>query len=538
MLGQLARPQVASDEETRHYYGLAVRSAAARQAARHARSGREERRPERRATRASSARAPSQPGGVGPPWLAAAPHRALAVANGVAMQDDLVGAAAVIRRGVAQLTASARVYCLFRDPGSGTLWSLDDDSPGPRPADHPGVTTFAARTGAPLAAARADDSPLYRPELDDPAGDGTERILVQPIASGAAVIAVIAAVRCADAPPYSPAERLAAATLADACGPILLELALGDGRTSGSAEPTGDEEDRSLPASAGRLRARIGTRSLSMERRTASLPVLDGSPRWVRWGFVLVVAAVAAGIPLAALISITSYAVGPAVVRTGGHRVVASESGIVSSVRVKAGDRIRAGDLLVELDAGRDQPLALSPPGESAERRPAGADGQRETAPGQRAGGLRAPRDGIAIDVRVGPGMPLAPGDHVLTIADQAALPAIVALLPATARRRLAKGMEIRFAPAGHARAEMRGVIEEVGDRRIAPHEANRILGRAPGDAPAVAAPVVVVVARLSERAFDDRQIHFVHDGMRGAGAAPTRSRSALSLLVPRGDRR
>jgi hypothetical protein len=229
----------------------------------------------------------------------------------VALQPDLACAAHEARSGMADLTGSERVHCLFRDPGTGVLWSLEEiaDAPVPRPADHAGITTFAARTGAPVAAERAADSPLYRPELDDPDGDGSERLIAQPVFSGSAVIAVIAAVRPASAPPYSPAERLAVAAFAEHGGPILQHFLL-DHRLRHHDE-VAPPPDAAPWAGAP---APVGVES----HGEAAPQAVRLSQPWMQWSYQLLLAVVGAGLLFAAIARVPIYSAGPAMVRIEG----------------------------------------------------------------------------------------------------------------------------------------------------------------------------------------------------------------------------
>jgi multidrug efflux pump subunit AcrA (membrane-fusion protein) len=483
----------------------------------------------------AAAVAPGAPGGAGPLLL---PHQASRVFDSVrrlALQNDLPGATQVIRHSIAQLTASERVHCLLRDPASGALWSIDEDAPRTRPADHPGVTTFAARTGTPVAAAHADESPLYRAELDDPEGDGSERMLIQPVSSAGAVIAVIAAVRRGSAQQYTPAERLAAAAFAEQCAPIVQHFALDHHLRS--LLPEGEQVARPRPET----RARQAPTSQAGE-------VLRLSPSWVRWGYAVLIAAVAGGLLFAAIAKVHRYSAGPAVVRLDGAGIAAAEPGTVAAVRVSAGQRVRQGDLLVELQGSAAGDLAaielahenqlaafvLDPSDETARRGLAEATtrlDQARTRVAERS--ARAPRDGVIADLRVRPGMQLAAGDHLMTVTDETAAPIVVALLPGDHRSELAVGKELRLDLPGYRRAKVRAVVEEVG-AVVGPREARRYLGADLGNAVLVAGPVVVVKARITERGVTGGQAF--QDGMVGTGEVEIGSRRVLSALIPGGD--
>ncbi|HLU68635.1 MAG TPA: HlyD family secretion protein, partial [Kofleriaceae bacterium] len=146
----------------------------------------------------------------------------------------------------------------------------------------------------------------------------------------------------------------------------------------------------------------------------------------------------------------------------------------------------------------------------------------------------RAPRDGVVTDVRVRPGMRLEPGDHLMTVAGEDAPATVIALLPGGDRPELREGMELRLELAGHARADIRADIVEIGGEVIGPREARRFVGAEIGDALAIRGPVVLVRARLRGRSFESGgdELPF-HDGMIGAGEVRVGSRRLLAALWP-----
>ena len=280
---------------------------------------------------------------------------------------------------MADLTGSERVHCLFRDPGTGVLWSLEEiaDAPVPRPADHAGITTFAARTGAPVTAERAADSPLYRPELDDPDGDGSERLIAQPVFSGSAVIAVIAAVRPASAPPYSPAERLAVAAFAEHGGPILQHFLLDHRlRYHDEVAPPPDATPwAGAPAPAG----------VESHGEAAPQAVRLSQP-WMQWSYQLLLAVVGAGLLFAAIARVPVYSAGPATVRIEG-----TDSELSAVALLPAGDRPRlAAGMAVGLElTGRPGKMrgVIDEVGSEVIGAPRGAWPARHRARDRRAGG-------------------------------------------------------------------------------------------------------------------------------------------------------
>ncbi|HWM86943.1 MAG TPA: HlyD family secretion protein, partial [Kofleriaceae bacterium] len=182
--------------------------------------------------------------------------------------------------------------------------------------------------------------------------------------------------------------------------------------------------------------------------------------------------------------------------------------------------------------------LLLDPSNQRARRALGVVSGRIDRARARMTGrSARASRDGIVGDVRVRPGMLLAPGDHMMTVVGESATPTVIALLPARHRPELAAGMELRLELTGHSRADIRGVVEEVGGAVIGPREARRLVGADIGDALAIGGPVVVVRARLSQRTFESRGGSYAfHDGMLGTGEVQLGSSVLLSALIPGGD--
>src|SRR5690606_27314580 len=261
------------------------------------------------------------PGAAAPLLAPAAAAAVFEVVRRRALQQDLAGAGYVLRRAVAEATASDRVYLLFHEVGTGALWSFDE---GVRAPDCGGLAERAARTGAALCAERAADWPDYRVHLDDPEGDGSERLVVQPLATGGAPIAVLVAVRRGSAPPYGPGERALACALGAQAAPIVQHFLLAhqaQAREAAAAE-----------------RALFRREAIALHRAGARPgDVLRLSSSWLRWGYGSLIAAVALALVVAAVTPVSRYSAGPAVVRVDGHPVTAAEPGTVAAVHVASG---------------------------------------------------------------------------------------------------------------------------------------------------------------------------------------------------------
>jgi multidrug efflux system membrane fusion protein len=464
------------------------------------------------------------------------PHQAARVFDAVrrvALQPDLPGADRVLRCGIAELTASERVYCLFRDQTTGALWSLDDEL-ARRSADQPGVTTFAARSGAALACPRAADAPLYRIELDDPHGDGSERMMVQPVEAAGPIVAVIAAFRHRSAPSFTPLERAALCAFASQCGPILQHFALDHQLRSAAAAPSGQDGMVLFRPEALALRA-VGVEPGDL---------LRFSPAWIRWSYRFLIAAALAGIAFASLSTVRRYSAGPAVVQLSGAAITAADNATVAAVRVAPGARVQAGDLLVELHdqtqvdelrglaVEMDDHVAgflLDPTDQPTRRGLADLAARMDEARTRAAErSARAPRDGVVTEVRVRPGMSVGPGDQLVTIADESAPPSVLALLPAGDRGELARGMQLRLELPGGA---VHSIVDDVGRQVVGAAEARKLLGES-GAKARLTGPVVVVRARL----IGIDGIDGLRDGMFGTGEIDVGTRRLISTLLPGDD--
>ena len=414
----------------------------------------------------------------------------------IALQDDLASAGYLLRRSLAELTASDTVHCIFRTGG------------------------------------------------EPPAFDPSERLIAEPVGAGHSVLAVLIAGRRASAEPYSPADREVVALLALHAAPILHHFLL-QHQLQHPSEPSAAAELQLFRPQAVALHAAGGKHG----------DVLRLPPLWLRVSYRFLLAAVVAGLLFASLATVSRYAAGPAVVRVAGHTVTVAAPGTVAAVRVAAGQAVKKGDVLVDLSAPGEaaelEQLELDHRNRLAAFLIDPADGAARAALIDVASGLerararlaeksaRAPANGVISDVRARPGMLLAPGDPLMTVVDGTAAAEVIALLPGGDRPELRAGMELRLSLDGHGSSEIRAVIDEVGSQVIGPHEARRTLGAGIGDALRIPGPVVVVHARLERTSFESGgdQLPF-HDGMLGSAEVEVGSRRLIGALLPGGDDR
>jgi membrane fusion protein (multidrug efflux system) len=471
-------------------------------------------------------------------------RRVLDLARRLAVQRDAAGAAQIAESAVLDLTGAERAYCLFHDPDSGELWSESESEEGERNAAA-GLAGFAARTGGGVSAERADADPRYARAVDDPRGDGSERILAHAVAGGDGVVhAVLVAVRPERAAPFTDEARALLASFARQAGPLLHQLSL-----QVEADALIENQARDETGLAGDL-----FRSEAIEAYTAHREagdVVRVSPVWVKWSYWFLLMVLLAGIVYASIGTVGVYSSGPAIVRmTGRTEITVVQQGSIESVLVVPGQRVREGQLLArfydaeetaELDRLEQQfesqlvEFLRNPNDDDISRALAATRGEKERAEARlEERHARAPHDGVISDVRVRTGQHLAPGDVVLSLIRDDSDLSVIALLPGADRPQLRSGMKIRVELSGYKYAYQDLVIDTVSDEVVGPAEARRFLGSQYADTVSIGGPVVLVTMTLPSRTFeaDDRSYTY-HDGMQGTAEVKVRSERIITALVP-----
>jgi len=493
------------------------------------------------------------PGAAGPATSGHPPghplaRRTLEVARRLAAQRDLPSCCELLKEAAAELGGADRAHALLYDRASETLWSREPGlgSEERRESAAVGLVSFVVRTGRPVAIERLARDPRYEREADDPEGDGEERFIAVPVAAeDGSPLAVLAAVRAGDRPPFSP-EDLAALALLAAHASLPLAQAV---------------EAERLEAVERRREAGLRDSALDLFREEALAhhtageahegDLLELSPRWTRWTYKLLLAVLAAGILYVFLGRLDDYAAGPAVVRLAGLTdLTATSSGTVAAVAVRPGQRVAAGEPLVELyrasevaDRNRIEREfelrlidRLRNPGDLASAQAlATLRAEREQADARLAERtVRAPAAGIVGDIRVRPGAVVAPGQILLSMAGGKAPAQVAALLPGQYRPLLARGLPLRLELQGYPYSYQHLAIRAVGDEVVGPEEARRYLGPALADASPIEGPVVLVTADLPSPTFEaDGERYRFHDGMWGRAEVRVRSQTILQALVP-----
>ena len=465
--------------------------------------------------------------------------QALNAARRVAAQHDLAAAGELLQHAVAEAVEADRVYCLLYDPAGEVLWSRGGlGIEERRESSAVGLVSFVARTGRPVRVERAAEDPRFEHEADDPLGDHCEHLLALPVRapeSESPVLAVLCAVRDAGRAPFTAADEAALALLAVTVAPSLGQLAL------------------TTRLEAGQRTTHV-FRGEALEHHAAGAREGDWlrlSPRWTTATFWLLVGLVAAFLAFATVSSIDEHSSGPALVRLAGRtEVTASQAGLVTSVEVRPGDRVDAGDVLVRFQSGREaavlarierewelqlverlRDLSALPPAQALIRLRAERDLARARLD-ERV--VRAPRAGIVRDLRCREDQHVATGDILLSLAAGNSRPVLTALLPGEHRPLLRAGMPLKLELRGYDHAPLHLTIAAVTDEVVGPEEAKRLLG------PEVAAAVPLNGSLVRVEAFfpsdtfaADGERYALHDGMWGAADVPVRSESLLAALVP-----
>lgn len=470
---------------------------------------------------------------------AARVQRQLEVFRRLAMQRDLAGAAGVAVEAVIEFTGADRARCLYHDAEGGALW-VEGEGDEEYVATA-GLAGFAARTGRSVSAAAAAGDGRYRAAIDDPAGDGTEHLLVQAVVgTDRQVHAVLVAVRLGHRPDFEPGERRALAELAEQWAPLVHQLSR-------------EVEAESVLAAA-RERAGGMFRSEAVaaaQSRRQQGDVVRVSPAWVSWSYWLLVGVLVAAGVYAGVGRIDQYSAGPALVRSSGRaEITAPTGGSVQMLAVEPGQRVEAGQLLArlhdtaeaaELERVEDEwqvrlrEYLFAPADESARRALATLRAEREQARARLEDRvLRAPHTGVVSDVRARVGQHLDPGDILMTVVSDATDLFVIALIPGADRPQIHPGMPMRLELYGYRYAYQKLTVDTVADEVIGPGEARRYLGQEVADAVPIEGSVVLVTARLPRSTFTaDGEVYRYHDGMVGLAEVRIRSERIITAIIP-----
>ena len=281
----------------------------------------------------------------------------------------------------------------------------------------------------------------------------------------------------------------------------------------------------------------------------AELIALDAST--TAWGFWLLCAGMLALGAFFVLGRLREYASGPAFVQLGGRTTLtASSAGLVTSVPVKPGERVHAGDELVRFYASEEQAelatamqefdnqlakLLLQPDDAVTREALVALRSRRELAEQRSARRvLRAPHAGIVGDVRVREGQLVEPGLRMIDLQGPVTSATVTALLPGRYRPLLHTGARMRFELDGFHLLTHELLVTQVGEQIVGPSEAARFVGRDLADAFSISGPVVLVQATLPDEAFQhDGQRYEFSSGMYGKAETVVRNEPIAYAFVP-----
>ncbi len=460
-------------------------------------------------------------------------HRILAFARAIATETETEPTCTLTARAIRQLVEADRALVYLYDAEEGSLW---DGKGEDRETAATGLVSFVARTGAVLRLARAAGDPRFDAEVDTPGGGGNERFLAVPVRRPRqSVMAVLVALRNETGDTFSDEDRerleMLAAQTAPAFGALVRQ-------TAGDRQP---DEASIFRWEALRQYAASGGKG----------DLLRISPQWVHSSYRLLLAALVAGLVFCLIGRIHEYASGPAVVRLEGRTdVTASAVGTVTDIEVAPGSAVKKGQVLVRLYSAQE---AAEIDGLRKEFELQLADRLRDPADPGPAGALlalrarqellnarlaertvRAPFSGVVRDVRAHAGLPLSPGDVILSLERGSGDLAFVALIPGEYRPLVEPGMPLRLELKGYKYAYLNLIVETVGEEVVGPTEARRALGAEIADAVPVDGPVIFVRGQLESSTFESNGRRYtVHDGMHGVAEVRVRSEPILVALIP-----
>lgn len=460
-----------------------------------------------------------------------------AVVRQVAMQRGSRDVSRIISQLLPELIDADRVRCYYYEATSNELWYEADDPEHDIESTGTGVVGYAARARVCSRLDRASSDPRYDATIDDPTGDGNERLLVEPVVGSDGVVhGVLVASRGAKGPRFTQPEADLLRMFAARCGPLFDALSWEVGALDA------DDVDESI------FRAEALSAYKSRGRRGDVVRVYSS---WVRACYWLITLFFVAASVYAVLARVDEFATGQAVVMSDARMDVApAVGGQLGEVLVRPGETVRAGQVLArlrdgeateELQALNDQfemrlvDRLLNPDDRGAEQALVQVAVQRDRA--SRALGrreLRAPGDGVVGEIFIEAGEPVAAGEPIISIVAGEERMELLAAIPAGFRPLIRPGAVARVQLVGHPGEYLELRVREISEEAFGPTAARRKLGRLLGDAVPVAGTVIFVRFDLPPGGLEikDRRYSF-HHGMQAMVDIRVRSERVATVLVP-----
>lgn len=350
-----------------------------------------------------------------------------------------------------------------------------------------GLLGYVARTGQTVQLEKAGVDPRLDIEADALTASGHTRFLAEPtFGADGTVAGVVAVTRNAAAPPFSAADVWALERLADCAGSALSMIHL---------------KHRIETAMLTRQHAAgidmFREEALRDQFETSDAPgsLLRLSPQWLTWAHWLAVCLFAAAALFMLFAPVSEYAAGPALIRARSKiPAIAGSAGIVRSVYVSAGDRVRTGDLLVRFT----DPPGATPDDNIAEQ-------------------VWAAGSGVVRDIRVRSGQHVNQGEVLATIVDDEAGLEVLAFIPGGYGPQVRPGMLTVLRLHGYDGSSTMLRLDSVGSEVLAADDAVRFATSGGAAALPIAGPVVAITAPLPSSTFPHKgRTYRYYDGMFG----------------------
>jgi multidrug resistance efflux pump len=264
-----------------------------------------------------------------------------------------------------------------------------------------------------------------------------------------------------------------------------------------------------------------------------------------------VLATFVAALAFSILGTITEYAKGEALIYLNGRRdITATVAGVAQEVFVQAGQPVREGQIVVQLnDAAESAELArtereweirlanlLRDPASPAARADVAAlrfkrDLQRAAV---RERTVRASGSATIAEVWVRRGQYVRPGDRLVSYAPPEARPSLLLVLPGHALHNVRAGTPARYSVQGFAYTYQDVSITSTSHEIVGPSEVRRLVGPEQADALELSGPLMIAHAELASATFQVSGTEYRYQpGMRGQVLVPLREESILTALIP-----